>query len=230
MSKWMGLLTAIVVVFMAAMVVAASVTLDYATSRPGFCRVCHEMGFYYDTWHVSAHSGMTCLACHSRPGPAGFVDTKVRALRESVMHFHGDFAVPIITNARVKNAECLACHRDAPSMPDRRRSAAHGLHEQRRVLCADCHNRLVHADASRGEPKLVGSERCEACHQDHASFPSLLAVTLRPTAPTATRAASIPAFPAPATPATHRRRRTTLPTPAATAASATLPRAGRQQA
>jgi len=39
------------------------------------------------------------------------------------------------------------------------------------VPCADCHSRLIHANAANNEPKIVTLQKCESCHKSHADFP-----------------------------------------------------------
>ncbi|MHB0878145.1 MAG: cytochrome c3 family protein [Anaerolineae bacterium] len=144
---------------------------ESVTHQPSFCATCHEMRFYYDTWLASSHGvEATCTACHTQQGVAGYFDEKGRALHELIVHFSGSYEVPIQTAQRVKNAQCLACHDDVATLPEGERTAAHGAHLAANVLCADCHGRLVHADAQRGEQRLIDNAGCEACHQAHVDF------------------------------------------------------------
>src|SRR5690242_7727803 len=41
------------------------------TSRPKFCRSCHIMEPYYDSWAVSKHKDVSCIECHFAPGIGG---------------------------------------------------------------------------------------------------------------------------------------------------------------
>jgi predicted CXXCH cytochrome family protein len=38
------------------------------TSRPEFCRSCHIMEPYYQSWQESSHSDVSCIECHFAPG------------------------------------------------------------------------------------------------------------------------------------------------------------------
>ncbi len=38
------------------------------TSRPEFCRSCHNMEPYYISWQESSHSHVSCVKCHFPPG------------------------------------------------------------------------------------------------------------------------------------------------------------------
>ncbi|MHB0878144.1 MAG: cytochrome c3 family protein [Anaerolineae bacterium] len=155
--------------------VVAGGSFQYVTTRPQFCRSCHEMGLYYDTWLGSKHAeSASCITCHTDPNLVGFMDEKVRGLDELIAHFRGDFRTPLRAIVRVKDSRCTICHSLASAPTDGERIAAHSAHAEAGVLCVDCHSRVVHADTALAEPALATSAQCEACHQDHGRFPLLV--------------------------------------------------------
>jgi nitrate/TMAO reductase-like tetraheme cytochrome c subunit len=146
----------------------------YVTAKSGFCATCHPMKFYYDSWGASSHPRQaSCLSCHSGPGIAGFVDEQLGAVKELKAYFTG-YRTPIRATTRVSNRECLACHRDAASLPDGDVTAAHAIHAKNNTLCADCHSRIVHADTAKAESPIVPNAICEQCHKNHGSFVMLV--------------------------------------------------------
>ncbi|TRO54831.1 hypothetical protein E2P71_03620, partial [Candidatus Bathyarchaeota archaeon] len=77
------------------------------------------MDFHYNTWKTSSHvDEANCLDCHTEPGVKGFIDAKIRALTELVVHITGKYEVPIKSNIRVKDTQCLRCHPDAETIAD----------------------------------------------------------------------------------------------------------------
>ncbi len=105
---------------------------------------------------------------HTELGVRGFVDAKLRALTEFVAHITGKYEVPIRSNVRVTNQQCLKCHPDAKTIVDVKVDVRHDVHIENEVLCADCHSRIVHAAA--GEPKVIQTSQCDDCHNSHSGF------------------------------------------------------------
>lgn len=154
---------------LAIIVIAGGVGFLVVRSQPGFCNSCHEMNFYYQTWQSSTHATKAvCLNCHSEPGLQGFVAENARGARQLVSHFTGDYTVPIQIVTRVKNDQCLPCHNETRYLTDRTIEAKHSLHMDKSVLCADCHNRLVHN--SSGQPRVITQAQCDLCHKAHTDF------------------------------------------------------------
>lgn len=138
-------------------------------AQPEFCKSCHEMEFYYNTWVSSTHfSEVDCLGCHTEPGITGFIETKIRGTTELIVHITGDYEVPIQPGVRIKNPQCLKCHLDVEDILDTKVYARHDLHTENNVLCVDCHIRLVHS--TNNELKIIQTNECEKCHNDHRDF------------------------------------------------------------
>jgi len=153
-------------------VVILGASFQVIEARPEFCKSCHEMEFYYDTWTSSTHvDDADCLRCHTEPGVGGFIDAKIRGVTELIAHITGGYEVPIQPGVRVKNPQCLKCHPDAYNIVDTTVEARHDLHMEADILCVDCHSRVVHAAV--GEPKVIPANQCDDCHDSHVEFPLL---------------------------------------------------------
>ena len=55
------------------------------TDHPKFCATCHNIRPSYESWLVSSHKEVTCVACHVRPGIEGFLHDKAWAGTKDVM-------------------------------------------------------------------------------------------------------------------------------------------------
>lgn len=155
--------------FLAIIIIVSGVGVQLVTTQPGFCNSCHEMNFYYTSWQNSTHGPKAvCFNCHSEPGLQGFVGEKVRGAGQVVAHFSGNYPVPIQIITRVKNDQCLVCHPEARNITDKTIEAKHSLHMDKSVLCAECHNRLVHNQS--GQPRVMTISQCDSCHKAHKNF------------------------------------------------------------
>ncbi|MCZ7356520.1 MAG: NapC/NirT family cytochrome c [Candidatus Methanoperedens sp.] len=154
---------------LAIVIIAGSVGFQMVRSQPVFCNSCHEMNFYYKSWQSSTHGPKAvCLDCHSEHGLQGFIGENVRGAEQLAAHFSGIYNVPIKIVKRVKNEQCLACHPETRNLTDKTIEAKHSLHMDKSVLCADCHNRLVHNQS--GQPRVMALAQCDLCHKVHANF------------------------------------------------------------
>jgi cytochrome c nitrite reductase small subunit len=149
--------------------VVGGVGFQLVTSQPAFCTSCHEMNFYYNSWKNSTHgTKAVCLNCHSEPGLQGFIGEKVRGAEQLAAHISGNYKLPIQIITRVKNNQCLACHPETRNLTDKTIQAKHALHMDKSVLCADCHNRIIHNQS--GQPRVVAQDQCDKCHKAHTNF------------------------------------------------------------
>ena len=80
------------------------------TSRPQFCRSCHIMEPYYDSWAASSHKDVTCIECHFAPGIGGKLRGKMLGLVQLAKYVTAS-AGPRPA-AEVPDASCLrsGCH------------------------------------------------------------------------------------------------------------------------
>jgi nitrate/TMAO reductase-like tetraheme cytochrome c subunit len=132
------------------------------TSTPGFCALCHEIQFAYDTWKTSTHANNAqgfvadCMDCHL-PAPQDtvsfFYSKTFHGIKDLVVHFFQDEYDHQENRekayASFKNQQCQKCHRNILYIPDKRGAMlAHRAvlypkpgYEKR---CVDCHRNLVH--------------------------------------------------------------------------------------
>jgi len=118
------LLTTIVSVLLIGAFTFVQVEILHMTSEPEFCAMCHpKQGVgplaEVDSWEHSGHAdaGVSCLDCHGRPGPVGYVKAKMGGLRDLYMQFtiSPDEKLEILANPSpdlVPEEQCLFCHSD----------------------------------------------------------------------------------------------------------------------
>jgi nitrate/TMAO reductase-like tetraheme cytochrome c subunit len=148
-------------------VVAVGVALA-ATSTPWFCSTCKSHVPYVDGLAASAHAGVNCEQCHTKPGPFFFLTAKLEALQQPIHQITGDYEKPIL--GTVLNQSCRRCHsNDILYNP----VSKGGIRVQHRhlieagFLCIRCHSTQGHGDAvpvgSRTYPSM---DQCLLCHNN----------------------------------------------------------------
>lgn len=101
-----------------------NIQILHMTSEPEFCAMCHpKHGFgplaEVDSWEHSGHAdaGVSCLDCHGRPGPAGYMRAKLGGLKDTYMQLtiSSEEKLKILSNPGpdlVPMEHCLFCHSD----------------------------------------------------------------------------------------------------------------------
>jgi nitrate/TMAO reductase-like tetraheme cytochrome c subunit len=102
----------ILVVFVAITMGAA----EYWTAQPAFCRSCHIMEPYWQSWSHDIHGeklGVRCVDCHYAPGERFTFHAKFKGLSQATSYFSGR-AGGSRPRAHVNDASCLTsgCHGD----------------------------------------------------------------------------------------------------------------------
>jgi nitrate/TMAO reductase-like tetraheme cytochrome c subunit len=123
------------------------------TNNPTFCSSCHEMAPEVTTFTASAHSEITCVQCHIKPGFINMMTHKVISLKEVYHHVMGIPEQIVQTeHEAVSDENCLQCH-----SKNRLVSASgdlivnHKGHIEEGVPCISCHAGVAHAKiAARG--------------------------------------------------------------------------------
>ena len=87
---------------------SASGSRSPRTSTPQFCGACKSHVPYVDEWRASAHDGVNCEQCHTKPGPFFFLTAKLEALQQPIAQITGDYEKPIL--GTVLNQSCRRCH------------------------------------------------------------------------------------------------------------------------
>lgn len=143
-------------------------------NKPETCVYCHEMRPEFDTWQTSKHKRVKCLACHMPVGGAGtFIGEELKALREVLAHFTGDYPKVINKDGKVakkmKSDVCERCHdMSAPSSLGGSTGIKidHQAHRRLNIKCQDCHNRVTHQGAG-DYPYFDGMTMMDGCFRCH---------------------------------------------------------------
>lgn len=137
------------------------------SSTPGFCKSCHIMRPYYDSWAASSHRNVPCIECHIAPGIKAEAMTKVQAANMVVKYFTGAYGTR--PWADIDDAACLrsGCHSERliEGLVDYKGvQFDHTKHlgEVRRGIqlrCTSCHSQIV-----QGSHIAVTPSTCFLCH------------------------------------------------------------------
>ncbi len=145
--------------------ITGAVGLIELTSTPTFCRSCHIMRPYYETWKRSAHNGIACIQCHIPPGLEMEIHKKIEALNMVVGYLTqtwGDNPWAV-----VEDGACLRCHSKARLSGDklfrgvRFNHTPHLLYEESglKLRCTSCHAQIFRDEHVWVEPRV-----CFLCH------------------------------------------------------------------
>lgn len=147
----------------------ALVSLFKFSTSPQFCRSCHIMKPYYDSWKSSRHNGVVCVDCHYPPStPKTLLWKKFQAMSQIVKYITRTYSSKPF--AEIDDAACLreGCHSERllegkltfgkevkfdhrPHLLERRRG--------RQLRCVSCHSQVV-----VGKHVEVTLDTCYLCH------------------------------------------------------------------
>lgn len=138
------------------------------TSSSGFCKSCHLMVPYYDSWSRSAHKNVECTSCHMPPDIKGKLLTKFEALTQIAKYVTRTWGTR--PWARIGDESCTGCHKDSDlrNLPVKefRKGVffSHAPHlnpevRHRKLKCTTCHTQV---DRSKHMEVLVSA--CYTCH------------------------------------------------------------------
>ena len=140
--------------------------IEYS-AQPGFCKTCHNMRPYYESWVGSSHNDVPCIKCHYAPGIRAEAMGKLQAANQVVKYITGTYGLR--PWAEIEDAACLrsGCHTDrklegALSYKGLRFDHAEHLGDLRRgkqLRCTSCHSQIV-----QGEHLTVTDATCFLCH------------------------------------------------------------------
>lgn len=136
----------------------------HQSSTPEFCKSCHIMDPYYDSWASSAHGEIACIACHFEPGLMGTLQGKFQALTQLTKYI--TLTAGTRPWAHVADASCTQCH----SLPDLVGpldfggiAFDHGPHLAQvagmQLRCVTCHSHVL-----IDEHFAVQKDVCFMCH------------------------------------------------------------------
>ena len=136
----------IAAILLTVVVVGIGVALA-ATSTPQFCAPCKSHVPYVDEWRASAHDGVNCEQCHSKPGPFFFLTAKLEALQQPIAQITGDYEKPIL--GYVLNQSCRRCHNNDLLFNPVSKNGIRVQHKhliEAGFLCMRCHSTQAHGD------------------------------------------------------------------------------------
>ena len=137
------------------------------TENPKFCKTCHYMLPYYESWKSSTHNKVKCIDCHYPPGIRGELESKWTALSQVAKYITGTYGTK--PWAEVSDQSCLrsGCH-------DRRllqgkvlfknvifdhTSHLREMRRGKKLRCTSCHSQIV-----QGSHLTVTETTCFLCH------------------------------------------------------------------
>lgn len=143
------------------------------TSRPEFCRSCHIMEPYYQSWQASTHRDVSCIECHFPPGFGGKVRGKLLGLVQLAKYVtQSEGPRPA---AEIPDASCLrsGCHEtrllsgrvDFHGVPFDHAQHLGDLRRGKRLRCTSCHSQIV-----QGSHMTVTTTTCFLCHFKEGRF------------------------------------------------------------
>jgi cytochrome c nitrite reductase small subunit len=171
------------------------------TNYPDFCAGCHTIAPSYETWKVSTHKDVTCVACHVRPGFEHWLHDKAwKGSKDLAITLFGTPTDPHNLTAKVDSEVCLSCHhailrvsevapRDLPPpvkdvgliMSHRKHMDAF-LKRGQEEGCTTCHSRIVHEKPIKGYPIVIPrghmSEDSEPHYPNHPEGTTLRAAAM----------------------------------------------------
>jgi cytochrome c nitrite reductase small subunit len=165
---------ATIALVLAAGAVALGAVAVPLTNHPTFCAGCHTIRPSHDSWMKSSHKEVTCVACHVRPGVAGWIHDKAWAgTKDLAISLFGTPTEPHNLRATVDSSVCLGCHqhilrtsevapRDLPApvndvgliMSHRKHMEAFDVRRQGEG-CTTCHAGVVHDRPIKGYPIVM---------------------------------------------------------------------------
>ena len=165
---------AVIVITLAILGVVAAAVAIPLTNHPKFCASCHTIKPSYDTWVASTHKEVTCVACHVRPTPEGFIEDKViKGVHDVWVTWFGTPKKPEDLQSTVYSEVCLSCHRNmlriselAPrDLPDPVKKVGLIMEHRRHMEafqkrgkgegCTTCHATVVHSRPYKGYPIVI---------------------------------------------------------------------------
>ncbi len=137
------------------------------TSRPEFCKTCHNMVPYYESWESSTHNMVPCIDCHYEPGLIETVQGKFTAVTQLAKYVTRTAGTK--PWAEVSDQSCMrpGCHAKRlleGQIPFSRVKFDHRVHvlelrRGKRLRCTSCHSQIV-----QGSHIAVTTSTCFLCH------------------------------------------------------------------
>jgi len=137
------------------------------TTKPKFCRSCHIMEPYVDSWSQSSHKNVTCVDCHYEPGLLETFEGKFKALSQLAKYVTQTQGTK--PWAEVSDYSCMrsGCHSQRLLEGEIQfgrirfdhRSHLVGFERGKKLRCTSCHSQIV-----QGNHLTVTTTSCFLCH------------------------------------------------------------------
>jgi hypothetical protein len=141
----------------------------YYWSSPNFCKSCHIMRPYYESWKSSSHREVACVKCHFEPGVENELKGKWLAIKQLAAFLTGAYSSK--PYAQISDKSCLrsGCHSERlisgkVVYTSRKVNFDHTPHLQEirkgiKLSCTSCHSQIV-----IGSHITVTNDTCFLCH------------------------------------------------------------------
>jgi hypothetical protein len=164
--RWLRLFVQLTIAGVILLAIGTVGFVEYS-AQPSFCKHCHNMVPYYESWKTSSHKDVKCILCHYAPGIKAEAMGKLQAANQVVKYITKQYGMK--PWAEIDDAACLrsGCHVEAKLSAEVdfkgvRFSHADHLGELRRgkqLRCTSCHSQIV-----QGAHVAVTEETCFLCH------------------------------------------------------------------
>jgi len=171
--RWFLLRAAALAGALLLLLVLMTACAGWYTSRPEFCRSCHNMEPYYVSWQESSHKDVSCIKCHFPPGVGEEVRGKMLGLVQLAKYVTASEGPR--PAAEIPDASCLrsGCHEtrllsgrvDFHGVPFDHRPHLEDLRRGKRLRCTSCHSQIV-----QGKHMTVTTSTCFLCHFKEGHF------------------------------------------------------------
>ena len=139
------------------------------STSPQFCRSCHIMKPYYDSWKASKHNNVACVDCHYPPAkPRTLLWKKFQAMSQVVKYVTRTYSSKPF--AEIDDSACLreGCH--SKRLMEGKLTFARGIkfdhrphltepRRGRQLRCVSCHSQIM-----VGKHLEVTLDTCYLCH------------------------------------------------------------------
>ncbi len=166
LARW-GIVLLPIAILAIILISVGTIGFVQVSSQPWFCKSCHIMKPYYQSWSTSTHRDVACIKCHIPPGVKSEVNQKIQAANMVVKYFTGAYGTR--PWAEISDASCLrsGCHSNrliqgVVDFKGVRFDHAKHLGEIRRGMqlhCTSCHSQIV-----QGTHIAVTEGTCFLCH------------------------------------------------------------------
>lgn len=141
----------------------------FIATPPTYCKGCHKMEPYYNSWKVSTHGQVRirCESCHVKPEFLSRVLFKLNFYGAVYGELFNQKLKPwAVTNPPL--AACRQCHslnRERSTSGDLKIS--HRIHVvEAKLKCTFCHSGAVHPDVGKLGKMNPPRKLCVKCHED----------------------------------------------------------------